>query len=220
MSKRILVINPNSNTVVTRAMSDALDHLRFADGPVIDCVTLEDGPPGIETDQHVALASRMVPDRIASCTADAYVIACFCDPGLAAARETSRAPVFGIAQCGYATAMTRGKKFVVISILEQSICRHRRQLESMGILSSLAADIPIGIGVAELDQEERVATAMSQAAGELKERHGADVVIMGCAGMARYRKRLETAVGVTIVDPVQAAVAMALNAVGPRDPVC
>ena len=50
---RIVVINPNSSEVVTASIDDALDPLRTADGPVIDCLTLAEGPPGIETQCHV-----------------------------------------------------------------------------------------------------------------------------------------------------------------------
>ncbi len=34
---------------------------------------------------------------------------------------------------------------------------------------------------------------------------------MGCAGMARYRAALEEAVGIPVVEPTQAAVAMAVG---------
>ena len=54
MAQRILVINPNSSADVTQRMSRALDGLRFQGGPRIDCMTLEEGPPGIETDRHIA----------------------------------------------------------------------------------------------------------------------------------------------------------------------
>ena len=50
---RILVINPNSTEAVTRGIDEAVEPLRMAGGPAIDCVTLKEGPPGIETQQHV-----------------------------------------------------------------------------------------------------------------------------------------------------------------------
>ena len=45
----------------------------------------------------------------------------------------------------------------------------------------------------------------------LKTVHGADVLVMGCAGMARFRATLEDAVGMPVVEPTQAAVAMAVG---------
>jgi allantoin racemase len=214
MAERILVINPNSSRDVTERMSRALDGLRFADGPAIDCITLEEGPPGIETDRHIAdVAGPIVAavEREQNRTS-AFVIACFSDPGLHAAREASRAPVYGIAQCGYAAALAVGERFGVISILPRGVVRHRRHIASLGLLDRLAADIAIAMGVTELGQGDKVLGRMTEVGEQLKG-HGADVVVMGCAGMAQYRRPLEDRLGVPVIDPTQAATAMALNAV-------
>jgi len=50
---KILVINPNSTEAVTRGIDEACAPLRMPGGPQIECATLKDGPPGIETQQHV-----------------------------------------------------------------------------------------------------------------------------------------------------------------------
>ena len=50
---RILVVNPNSTEAVTRGIDEACEPLRMQGGPAIDVVTLKEGPPGIETQQHV-----------------------------------------------------------------------------------------------------------------------------------------------------------------------
>ena len=214
MSHRILVINPNSSADVTQRMSRALDGLRFEGGPRIDCMTLAEGPPGIETDRHIAeVAGPIVAavEREQNATS-AFVIACFSDPGLFAAREASRVPVYGIAQCGYAAAMAIGERFGVISILPRGVVRHRRHIASLGLLNRLAGDIAIDMGVTELGQGEKVLARMGAVGQSLKEA-GADVVVMGCAGMAQYRRPLEERLGIPVIDPTQAATAMALNAV-------
>src|ERR1700726_2446900 len=79
----ILVINPNSNTAVTAGMDQALAALRFAGGPAIRCATLAEGPFGIESQRDVeavALPLRRMVE--ADNAADAFVIACYSDPGL------------------------------------------------------------------------------------------------------------------------------------------
>jgi len=53
MPDRVLVINPNSTEAVTRGMDAACEPLRIAGGPAIECATLAEGPPGIETQEHV-----------------------------------------------------------------------------------------------------------------------------------------------------------------------
>jgi hypothetical protein len=49
MRDRILVINPNSTASVTDAIDDAIAPLRIPGGPEIACLTLGEGPPGVES---------------------------------------------------------------------------------------------------------------------------------------------------------------------------
>ena len=215
MNERILVINPNSSEDVTRRMSDALDGLRFDGGPAIDCMTLAEGPPGVETDRHIAEVVgpiTTIVEREHNRTS-AFVIACFSDPGLYAAREASRVPVFGIGESAYATALTRGNRFGVISILSRALPRHRRQIASLGLLDRLGADIAIDMGVTELGQTDTVRLRMTEVGADLRDGHGCDVLVMGCAGMAQYRDGLEMDLGIPVIDPTQAATALAIGAV-------
>ena len=210
MSARVLVINPNSSTTVTDGIARALDGFRFDGGPKIDCMTLPEGPPGIETQRHVDEVVAPLCRAIERESADAFVIACFSDPGLHAAREATRTPVFGIAQCGMLAALSRGERFGIIAILEGSIPRHRRYVASLGLSARMAGERAIGLGVTELAQEEVVAGRMTGTAERLRDEDGADVIVLGCAGMARYRAPLEAHLGCAVIDPSQAAVGMAL----------
>jgi Asp/Glu/hydantoin racemase len=211
---RVLVINPNSTEAVTHGIDAAMDPFRFADGPDVDCVTLADGPPGIETQRHVDAVVGPICDLIAreDNAADAFVIACFSDPGLLSARETTRKPVFGIGAASYASALLLGEKFGVIAILSASVARQRRAVRMLGLTDRYAASLPIGIGAAALDGDA-VAGRMTEVGRSLIDEHGADVLIMGCAGMARHRTAVEQALGVPVIDPTQAAAAQAVAAV-------
>lgn len=220
MSKHIYVINPNSLTAVTAAIDQALVPLRSADGPQIHCVTLTEGPAGIQTQRDVDAVVAPLCEQIVRSERNAaelggaaagFVIACFSDPGLYSARESTEQPVQGIAECGVLTAMTLGQKFGVISILPASIGRHWRYFASMGVTDRLAGDIAIGLGVAELADQERTFARLYAVGEKLRDAHGADVLVLGCAGMAAYRTALAERLGVPVVDPTQAAVAMALG---------
>jgi Asp/Glu/hydantoin racemase len=108
MRPRIRVINPNSNETVTRGIDEAMQPLRFADGPEIVCSTLAEGPFGVETQQHVESVTLPLRKLVESDNAsDAFVIACYSDPGLHVCREGTTRPVFGIAECGVLTALAR-----------------------------------------------------------------------------------------------------------------
>jgi Asp/Glu/hydantoin racemase len=187
----------------------------MAGGPAIECITLAEGPPGIETQQHVdsvvAPLLRRVAERQGDCAA--FVIACYSDPGLYSLREATRKPVLGISECGILTALTLGQRFGVIAILRQSIPRHLRYIGALGVADRLAGELPVGLGVTELADGRKTFGRMVEVGRTLREQHGADVVVMGCAGMARYRKPLQDELGVPVVEPTQAAVAMAIGRV-------
>jgi allantoin racemase len=210
--QRIRIINPNSNEAVTAAIDHALEPLRFANGPEIVCSTLSEGPVGIETQADVESVTlplrRMVEADNAS---DAFVIACYSDPGLHVCREGTSRPVFGIAECGVLTALARAERFGVIAIRERSIARHLRYLRQMGLMERFAGERPLEMSVAETASGDSTLTRMIEVGRELKERDGAQAIVMGCAGMARHRARLEEALGVPVIDPTQAAVTMALG---------
>jgi Asp/Glu/hydantoin racemase len=210
----ILVINPNSNPAVTAGLDAALGALRMAGGPSIRCATLSEGPLGIECQkdvEQVTLPLRRLVEQDNG--ADAFVIACFSDPGLHVCREATRRPVFGINECGVLSALARGERFGIIAILEKSIARHQRYLRQMGLAERLAGERPLGLSVAETASDERAFARMEEVGRKLVEKDGADVIVMGCAGMARHRRPLEITLGVPVIDPTQAAVAMAIGAV-------
>jgi Asp/Glu/hydantoin racemase len=215
MRDRILVINPNSTTAVTRAIDEAMAPLRLPGGPEIECSTLDEGPPGVESqtdaDGVILPLCRLIRETEAH--AAAFVIACFSDPGLFSAREATAKPVLGIAECGILTALTLGHRFGVISILACSVPRHLRYIAAMGVGERLAADLPVGLGVLQLADARTTLARMIETGCRLRDRHGADVLVMGCSGMAAYRAELEAAVEIPVVEPTQAAVAMAIGRV-------
>ena len=212
--RRILVVNPNSNEVVTRNLAAALMPIAFDDGPEIECVTLKEGPYGIETQEDVESVTLPLRELVASSNSvDAFVIACYSDPGLYACREATTRPVFGINEAGVLTALARGERFGVIAIGPRSIRRHVRYLRQMGLTQRFAGERPLNMSVAETTSGEATLERMIEVGKELREHDGADVIVMGCAGMARHRQPLEAALGMPVIDPTQAAVAMAIGTV-------
>ncbi len=212
MTRALIVINPNSSARVTAGIDAAMEPLRGFGIP-IRCVTLEEGPPGIETqaqaDMTIApmlrLAAALEPQ------AAGFVIACFGDPGLYALRDRTRLPVVGIQEVAVATAMTMGQRIGVIAILPASVPRHLRAFGAMGVSGRLVGDRALGLTVAELADGERSLPAMIATGRRLRDEDGADVLIMGCAGMALYRDAVAAATGLPVVEPCQAAAGMALT---------
>lgn len=208
----LYVINPNSSETVTAGIDAAMAPLRGG-GTDIRCVTLAEGPPGIESqaqaDETIAPMLRLA----ASLEEDAagYVIACFGDPGMHALRDRTEKPVLGIQESAVMTALTLGHRFGVIAILPASIPRHLRAFGAMGVTDRMAGDRALNLGVADLSDPDKTLSRMIEIGTLLREEDGADVLIMGCAGMAQYRAHVEQATGLPVVEPCQAAAAMALG---------
>lgn len=207
----LIVINPNSSQVVTDGIDRAVDPLRRFGIP-IRCMTLAKGPPGIESQMQADLTIAPMLELAANQDdAAGFVIACFGDPGLHALRDQTRLPVVGIQEAAVMTALTLGQRFGVIAIMPASIPRHLRAFGAMGVLDRLAGDRALGLGVADLADPDKSLTAIIATGKHLRDIDGAQVLIMGCAGMAQYRAQIEDATGLPVVEPCQAATAMALG---------
>ncbi len=209
--KTLIVINPNCSETVTQAIDSAIDPLRGFGFP-IRCLTLAEGPPGIESQMQADLTiAPMLELAKAQADAAGYVIACFGDPGLHALRDQTMLPVVGIQEASIMTALTLGQRIGVISILPASVPRHMRAFGAMGVLDRVAGDRALGLGVAELADAGRSLKAIVDCGKRLRDEDGANVLVMGCAGMAAYRGPLQEATGLPVVEPSQAAVSMALG---------
>src|ERR1700730_6072721 len=167
---RIRVVNPNSNEAVTRGIDEAVQPLRFAGGPDIVCSTLAEGPFGIETQEHVESVTMPLRRLVeADNASDAFVIACYSDPGLPIFREGSSRPVFGIAECSVLTALARAGRFGVIAIGQRSIPRHMRYLRQMALIDRLAGEGSLEMSVAETGSREKTLARMIEVGRELKD---------------------------------------------------
>lgn len=211
--KKILVINPNSNDAVTDGLRSCLSPLQISGRVEIECMTLAEGPFGIETmadaTNVVMPLRRIVTDHN---DAQAFVIACYSDPGLALCRDSTPKPVFGIQESGLFSALQRGDRVGVVALGPKSIARHLPYVRALGLESRLAAERPLHLSVAE-SEEDSAYPRIEEVARALVEKDMADTLLMGCAGLARHVPRLEDALGLPVTEPTQAAVTQALGAV-------
>jgi len=213
MTGPIVVVNPNSNQAVTDGLDRALAPFRLAGGPAIECVTLAEGPFGIESQVHsdqvvlpLVAFVRSRPD------AAAFVIACYSDPGIDACRSVSAVPVLGIQDSGVLTALAQGDRIGIIGISSQSEKRHRLYMRRMGVLDRVAGERALNMTV---DETARGAGTFAklQEVGRALIGDGAEALVLGCAGMAVHRAPLAADLGIPVIDPTQAAVAMAMGMV-------
>ena len=209
--RRILVINPNSNESVTGGIARALEDLQRPRECEIVCTTLESAPFGIETDEDIRSVMPMVVREITSSNVefDAFVIACYSDPGLAEARTVSQKPVFGIHESAASLSASYGRRFGVLALGRESIQRHIAYIRRLGLQDFHAGERPLGISVDQAANDPSTLARIIETGRELIEEDGAETLILGCAGLAAHRQAAQEALGIPVIDPVQAAVTMA-----------
>jgi allantoin racemase len=209
---RITLINPNTSRAMTAKIAVAA---REAAGPDVEIVAVcpESGPAAIEShydEAHaaVAIAELILADRAAG-GSDGYVIACFGDPGVDAARELVNVPVVGIAEAAMHVAVLSGRTFGIVTTLSRTLGRAQDLLHRHGFERACVA--AYGTGIPVLDLEDATGEALDEIAGWCERAvrcDGADVVVLGCAGMADLCRRLTERVGVPVVDGVAAGVGL------------
>lgn len=209
---RILVINPNCSADCTAGIDAAVARFRHAGGPAIDVVDLPEGPPAIYTWRDWHAVVEPLCRRIERETADVYVIACASDPGIEAARATTNQPVLGVFRAAVAAAAAQAERFGVIAIVDASKARHLTALRAMGLDGRLAAEVALNVSMATLLEPDTVRTRLIEGARSCVAA-GAGTIILGCTGMAHHRAVVEAAAGVPVIEPCQAAAALALATV-------
>jgi Asp/Glu/hydantoin racemase len=210
-SRRLLVINPNSNTSVTAGIDDAVAEFRRRDELSIDCVTLPDAPFGIESDDDIAAVVPMIIQAITEARSDydAFVIACYSGPGLDESRAACSRPVFGIHESALTLAAAAERPFGVLALSSASIERHIAYIQGLQMQRYHVGERALNLSVDDAaNGPEALQRIIAVGRGLIKDM-GAESLVLGCAGMARHREAAEAALGVPVIDPVQAAVGRA-----------
>jgi Asp/Glu/hydantoin racemase len=212
MAERILVINPNTTASCTAGIAEALAGFAAPGLPRIEVVELPGGPPAIVTWRHWFSVAEPLCQLVEREPAAAYIIACISDPGVDAVRLVTRAPVFGPLRSAIAAALARADRFGIIAFADPSLARQRRALAAMGVEARLAGHIPLNLPMEALTDPVAPRAALADAAKRIVAQ-GAEAVILGCAGMASHRAFVERECGVPVIEPCQAAAALAIQAV-------
>jgi allantoin racemase len=221
---RIVVINPNTTASMTQRIGEAARTVAAA-GTEIVAVNPTDGPasiegyydeawsvPGLLTEivRAEAAGKPLGPStgRTSDTVAPAgFVIACFDDTGLDAARCIARAPVVGIGEAAFHLASLVAGRFSVVTTLARSIPAIEHNLVRYGLATRCARVRAAEVPVLALDEPGSTARARISAeiATALHEDR-AEAIVLGCAGMAAYAAELSAEHGVPVVDGVAAAV--------------
>jgi len=204
---RIKVVNPNTTASMTAKIGECA---RAVSGPgvTVDAVNPPSGPVSIESHYDEVMCAPGVVQEVLTGEVegyDGYVIACFGDPGLLAAREVASGPVVGIAEAAMRTAGYLGRSFSVVTTLERTIGHTRELTTSYGVAGQCAGVHACEIPVVELETDPLARATVLAACESALQQDGSDVLVLGCAGMADLAAHVSGQLGVPVVDGVVAA---------------
>ena len=207
---KLCVINPNTTASMTAKVGEAAK-AAASPGVEIRATNPEFGPPSIEGYFDEAFA---VPGLIAEMAkapdADAFIVACFDDTGLEAARSMTDKPVIGIGEAAFHMASLIAEKFSVVTTLARSIAPIEKNLMKYGLITRCARVRASNVAVLAL--EEPGSNARKTIAAEIAralDEDGAEAIVLGCAGMTDLARDLERQAGVPVLDGVACAVSLA-----------
>ncbi len=214
---RIVVINPNTTASMTAKIGAAARAVA-AVGTEIVALNPADGPVSIEgyVDEAFSVPGLLMEiarhERGAegAAPADAYVVACFDDTGLDAARCIATAPVIGIGEAAFHLAALVAGKFSVITTLSRSVPAIEHNLVKYGLASRCARVRAAEVPVLSLEDPASPARANIEAEiGRALREDRCEAIVLGCAGMADLAQDLSKTHRVPVIDGVAAAVKLA-----------
>jgi allantoin racemase len=203
----IRVINPNTSHAMTELIGACARQVAAA-GTRVEAVSPAMGPASIESHYDEALAVPGVLAEIArgeAAGATGYVIACFGDPGLDAARELARGPVVGIAEAAMHAASLLGRSFSVVTTLGRTRGRTWDLADRYGLRPLCRSVRACEVPVLELEANPQARAKIVAECRAAVTADEAEVIVLGCAGMADLCRALTAELGVPVVDGVAAA---------------
>ncbi len=207
-----MVINPNTSESMTNHIREELSRIKRPDTK-LTVLCPKKGPETIESAYDEAHAIPPTLELVKKANQEGYdavILACFSDPGLDAAKEVSEIPVIGIEESTLHMASMLGARFSIMTPRKQRVPVRKEHVHMRGMDHFLASVRSLDLSVAETDADpkntKKRVLAVAKAAVE---EDGAEVIILGCAGMAGYAPELESKLGVKVLDPTAVAMKVA-----------
>lgn len=202
--KRLLIINPNTSIEMTEDIRVTVDKIKDKDVEVT--VTKPDfGARSLESFYDYYLAGfgmfRLM-EKVRN-DYDGILVACFGDPGLYAMKEIVDYPVVGIAEASMAISLLMGQRFSLLVASTKAVPMMKDMANQYGLTSRLASIESLGINVLDVEENKEKSIRQLAAVGKNAIDKGAEVLILGCAGMTGMKEGVEEILHVPVIDPVE-----------------
>ena len=178
-------------------------------------VTLEfvkGGVESIENSYDEQLSQFFIIQSMETAEAEGYdatTVLCAGDPAISAARDVLNIPAIGVFESAVYLACLLGRKFSVITVLDDAVPLLEEKVVTMGLERRCASVRSVNIPVLDLDKDhQRMVDALSIESDKAVREDRADTIVLGCAGMTEVAKAVSQRVGIPVIDPVVAGIKM------------
>ncbi|PSW20202.1 hypothetical protein C9I98_09100 [Photobacterium sanctipauli] len=213
---RIMVINPNTTTSFTDTIQKSCERYISAGTELIvtnpskGVASIEGSSDGIKAAYHlVELIEANEGQGI-----DGYVVACFDDTGLQAAREVTSAPVVGIGEASLHMASLISARYSVVTTLQRSVSILQDNASTYGLDKRCQGIHAVNLPVLALEDKALAFEAMLKRSKEILEQDKSECIILGCGGMSGMSEPLSEALGVPVIDGTAAGIKLIEALVG------
>ncbi len=205
---KIMVINPNTSEEMTGHIREELERIRRPETELM-VVCPRKGPVAIESSYDEILAAFHSLELVREANEqgyDAVVLACFADPGLVAMKEISDILVVGIQEASFHAAAMLGDKFTILTPMKKRIPSKYNDVWRNKMPYHVASVRELGMTVTETEQKPELAQQrIMEVSRKAVEEDGAEVIILGCAGMVGYAEAAAKELNVIVIDPTSVA---------------
>jgi allantoin racemase len=207
---RIAVVNVNTSAEMTATIGRSAESVAAA-GTEIVAITPGWGPESVEGYYDSFISAAAILDSLALMNErfDAVIWAGFGEHGHEGAQELLDVPVIDITHAAAMVACLVGRRYGIVTTLPRSIALIQDNLATAGLLARCAAIRATGLGVLDLDRDPEQTTERFVEAARACIDTGADVICLGCAGLAGIERQITAELGAPVVNGVTAAVHLA-----------
>ena len=207
---KALVINPNTSQAMTAEIERTAQ--RVFQSPWSSVVSAAPaGPESLESWSDYALASVTVLPLLAEQAeedVDGVVLACFGDPGLYPLKEAFDKPVVGIAEASMSLALLVGNRFGILAGMRRAVELMDSMVRTYGLEARYSGTESLDMRVLDFDKDRSTTLAVLETVSRKLRARGAEVLLLGCAGLTGFVEELQQRVDMPVIDPVEAGCRM------------
>ncbi len=199
---KIAIINPNTTVSMTNGLRVTVDSVA---PPGFELLVTQPntGVASIEGFSDGIKASHALIELTEQIQADGWLVACARDTGVDALTDVCAGPVIGFGQAAMQAATLLSARYSILTPMQRSVAILENNARRYGLDASLQGVHALNLPVLAIEKNFDL---IEQKARQILEKDNSECLVLGCAGFTRFRKPLEDALGIPVIDGVQVGV--------------